>query len=91
MTTQPSKTATAKTRPTHRVTFARIIGQDDHGNDKLGQACEIGAIWPRKNGKQGGILKLNLVPSELAQHQGVIFILPVTQNHGPYDDAPSAS
>ena len=43
-----------KTRPTHRVSFARIIGQDENGNDKLGSTREIGAIWPRKNG--GGML-----------------------------------
>lgn len=69
--------STVKSRPTHRVTFARITGQDENGNDVLGPAREIGAIWPRKNGKKGGIQKLDHVPAELALHQGVLFILPV--------------
>ncbi len=60
-------------KPTHRVAFSRIIGADDQGNDKLGSAREIGAIWPRDNGK-GGILRLDHIPVELTQHQGVIFI-----------------
>jgi len=40
-----------KSRPSHRVSFARIIGQDENGNDKLGSAREIGGVWPRQNGK----------------------------------------
>lgn len=74
---QPSETSLSKSRPTHRVTFARITGQDESGKDICGPAREIGAIWPRKNGKKGGILKLDHVPAELATHQGVLFILPV--------------
>ncbi len=66
-----------KARPSQRITFARIIGQDEEGNDVLGPAREIGAVWPRKNGKKGGILKLDHFPAELAQHQGVLFVLPV--------------
>lgn len=76
MNAQNQKTST---KPTHRVSFARITGQDDQGNDILGPAREIGAIWPRKNGKKGGIQKLDHIPVELTQHQGVIFALPVTQ------------
>jgi hypothetical protein len=60
-------------KPTHRVSFACIIGKDEDGNDKLGQAREIGAIWPRKNGK-GGILRFDHVPIELTRGEGVIFI-----------------
>lgn len=60
-------------KPTHRVSFSRIIGTDDQGNDKLGYAREIGAIWPRGDDK-GGILRLDHIPVELTQHQGVIFI-----------------
>ena len=63
--------------PTHRISFARILGQDEHGKDILGPAREIGAIWPRKNNKKGGILKLDHIPTELTQHQGVLFVLPV--------------
>ena len=64
-------------KPTHRVSFARIIGTDEQGNDKLGSAREIGAVWPRTNGK-GGILRLDHIPVELTQHAGVIFISETT-------------
>ncbi|MCF6292980.1 MAG: hypothetical protein L3J04_06255 [Robiginitomaculum sp.] len=79
--TQSPTTESVKIRPTHRITFARIIGKDKNGNNKPGLAREIGAIWPRKNGKKGGILKLDHVPAELALHQGVIFTLPVDPNY----------
>ena len=70
-----------KSRPSFRVSFARINGQDEKGNDQLGAAREIGAIWPRKNG--GGILRLDHIPVELTQHQGVLFVSPVeTQDRG---------
>lgn len=69
-----------KVRPTHRITFARITGKDENGKDILGPAREIGAIWPRRGDKQGGILRLDHVPAELALHQGVIFTLPIDQN-----------
>ncbi|MBA4130072.1 MAG: hypothetical protein C0519_01465 [Hyphomicrobium sp.] len=62
-----------KSRPSHRVSFARIIGQDENGNDKLGSAREIGGVWPRQNGK-GSILRLDFIPIELTQHQGVLFL-----------------
>jgi hypothetical protein len=35
-------TASKKNRPSHRVSFARIIGSDETG-DKLGSAREIGS------------------------------------------------
>jgi len=63
-------------KPTHRIAFSRIIGTDENGNDKLGSAREIGAIWPRENGK-GGILRLDHIPVELTQHQGVLFVTEV--------------
>ena len=64
-------------RPLFRVSFARIIGKDRNGRDELGRPKEIGAIWQRKNGKQGGILNLDIIPVELTQRQGVLFVLPV--------------
>ena len=67
-----------KQRPTHRVSFARITGQDEKGGDMLGAAREIGAIWPRKNG--GGILRLDHIPVELTSHQGVLFINDVRES-----------
>lgn len=68
---------TTNSKPTHRVSFARIIGTDDQGNDKLGSAREIGAIWPRNGDKKGGILRFDHMPVELTRHQGVVFITPV--------------
>lgn len=66
-----------KQTPTHRVSFSRITGTDGNSQDKLGPAREIGAIWPRKGDKKGGILQLDHIPVELTQRQGVLFILPV--------------
>lgn len=60
-------------KPTHRVSFARFIGQDENGDQKLGSAREIGAVWPRETGKSA-ILRLDHIPVELTQHNGVIFI-----------------
>ncbi|MEO1149918.1 MAG: hypothetical protein AAFW83_02915 [Pseudomonadota bacterium] len=68
---------TSKTRPTHRVSFCRIIGKHENGTDKLGSAREIGAVWDRKGDKKGGILKLDHIPVELTRHEGVLFIVPV--------------
>lgn len=59
------------------MTFARITGQDEHGKDVLGRPKEIGAVWARKNGKAGGVLSFDIIPIELTQRQGVLFILPV--------------
>ena len=64
--------------PMFRVTFSRITGQDENGQDILGRPKEIGAVWPRKNGKAGGILALDIIPIELTQRQGVIFLVPAT-------------
>lgn len=66
-----------KYRPLYRVTFSRITGQDRDGRDTLSRPKEIGAVWPRKNGKAGGVLTLDLIPVELAQRQGVIFLVPL--------------
>ncbi len=66
-------------RPLYRVTFSRITGQDDQGLDELARPKEIGAVWPRKSGKAGGILSLDIIPVELAQRQGVIFLVPVDE------------
>jgi hypothetical protein len=73
MSTKKAETA----KPSHRVSFSRIVGQDEDGNNKLGPAREIGAVWPRKGEKKGGILQLDHIPVELTQHEGVIFIVPV--------------
>ena len=69
-------TKTTNERPLFRVTFSRIE-TDETGKDIVMKPKEIGAVWPRKNGKQGGILALDLIPIELTQRKGVLFILPV--------------
>jgi len=60
-------------RPSHHISFARIVSTDGMGNDKLGSAHEIGTIWPRENGK-GAILRFDHIPVEMSRHEGVIFI-----------------
>lgn len=72
-------TTNSTDRPTHRVTFSRITGQDDEGRDTLARPKEIGAVWPRKNGKSGGIIALDIIPIELTQRQGVIFLVPLEE------------
>ncbi len=69
-----------KSRPLYRLSFARKIGVDDKGEDKLGSAREIGSAWPRRDGK-GMILRLDLIPIELTQHQGVCFLYPTENNN----------
>lgn len=68
--------------PMYRVTFSRITGQDDHGKDILSRPREIGAVWGRKQGKAGGIVTLDLIPVELTQRQGVLFLVPVSEEDG---------
>lgn len=68
-----------KDRPLYRVTFSRITGQDKDGRDELARPKEIGAVWPRRQGKAGGILSLDIIPIELTQRQGVIFLVPVDE------------
>ena len=75
MTTNPKSE-----RPMFRITFSRITGKDEKGNDILSRPKEIGAVWARKNGKTGGLVSLDLIPVELAQRQGVMFLLPIDQD-----------
>jgi len=74
-------TAHPKPSPTHRISFARIVGKDDDGADRLGSAREIGSVWPRKDGKSA-IIRLDFIPIELTQHQGVLFLSPVDAGNG---------
>lgn len=66
--------------PLYRVSFSRITGKDGDGNDILARPKEIGAIWPRKGNKAGGILNFELMPIELAQRQGVTLVVPVERD-----------
>lgn len=69
--------------PLYRVSFSRITGHDEQGRDELARPKEIGAVWPRKGDKTGGILQLDIIPIELTQRQGVIFLVPVdSENQG---------
>ena len=81
MTTSKSNT----TRPLYRVSLSRITGTDEDGQDTLGKPREIGAVWPRKNGKSGGLVTLDIIPVELSTHQGVIFLVPVSPVSDPTD------
>lgn len=65
--------------PLYRVSFSRITGQDENGQDVLARPKEIGAVWPRRGDKSGGILQLDIIPVELTQRQGVLFLSPVEQ------------
>lgn len=58
-----------KTRPSHRVSFA-AFERDKDGENKLGNAREIGAIWPRKDRDGEGILRFDHTP----QQEGVYFV-----------------
>lgn len=68
-------------KPLFRVSFSRI-DTDENGKQIVMRPKEIGAVWLRKNGKQGGILALDLIPIELTQRKGVLFILPVDAQNG---------
>lgn len=72
--------STSKNKPIYRVSFSSPTTDKD-GNAKLSQAAEIGAVFERKNGKQGAILRLKVVPANIAE--GVIFLTPVkSQDRG---------
>ena len=65
-----------KQKPIYRAKFCRIIGTDEAGKDQLSRAVEIGAVWARREAGKGAILKLDIVPQDLAS--GVLFLDPVT-------------
>lgn len=64
--------------PLYRVSFSRITGQDEQGKDVLGRPKEIGAAWSRKGDKQGAIINLDIIPTDLVNRNGVLFLVPVT-------------
>ncbi|MCB1499025.1 MAG: hypothetical protein KDK07_04420 [Bauldia sp.] len=70
-------TAKNKERPLYRVTFSRITGTDDNGQQILARPVEIGAAWSRKNDKQGAIIALDIIPTDLVNRNGVLFLVPV--------------
>ncbi|MBU2527604.1 MAG: hypothetical protein KKC03_13485 [Bacteroidetes bacterium] len=68
---------TKNERPLYRVTFSRITGKDDKGNDILARPKEIGAAWSRKGDKKGAIIALDIIPTDLVSRNGVLFLVPV--------------
>lgn len=60
-----------KKQPLYRVSFCSPTTDQD-GNPKLSNAVEIGAVWARAGDKQGAIMRLNVVPANIAD--GVIFL-----------------
>ena len=71
---------TKNDKPLYRVTFSRLTGKDENGRDILARPKEIGTVWPRKGGKQGAILSLDLIPTDLVNRNGVLFLVPVTSD-----------
>lgn len=70
-------------KPLYRVTFSRITGKDDNGRDILARPKEIGAVWNRKGDKKGAILNLDLIPTDLVNRNGVLFLVPVDEAWTP--------
>lgn len=64
-------------KPLYRVTFSRFTGKDGNGRDICARPLEIGAVWPRKEGKKGGVISLNLIPTDLVTRSGVMFLVPL--------------
>ncbi|GGF35629.1 hypothetical protein GCM10011321_28380 [Youhaiella tibetensis] len=64
-------------KPLYRLTFSRITGRDADGKDVLARPKEIGAAWARKGDKKGAILALDLIPTDLVNRNGVLFLVPV--------------
>ncbi len=73
-------TITKNERPLYRVTFSRITGKDDKGQDQLARPKEIGAAWSRKGDKQGAIISLDIIPTDLVNRNGVLFLVPVNSD-----------
>lgn len=73
---------TKNERPLYRVTFSRITGKDDKGQDILARPKEIGAAWARKGDKKGAIVSLDIIPTDLVNRNGVLFLVPVNGDNG---------
>lgn len=70
-------TASKNERPLYRVTFSRITGKDRDGKEVLARPKEIGAAWARRGDKKGAIISLDLIPTDLVNRNGVLFLVPV--------------
>lgn len=67
-------------KPLYRVTFSRIAGRDDKGNDMLARPKEIGAAWARKGDKKGAVISLDIIPTDLVNWNGVLFLVPTEKD-----------
>ena len=74
--------ATNNEKPLYRVTFSRITGKDGKGNDVLARPKEIGAAWARKGDKKGALIALDIIPTDLENRNGVMFLVPVDDENG---------
>ena len=70
-------TETKNERPLYRVSFSCITGKDENGKDVLGRDKEIGAAWARKGDKKGAIINLEIIPTDLVNRNGVLFLVPL--------------
>ncbi len=61
-----------KTQPTHSLSFAEKKF-DENGREKLGRPVEVATVWPRNNGKKGGMLQWHISPKNLGD--GAYFLL----------------
>lgn len=71
-TERNQKPIEASQHPSHIISFAEAR-KDEHGNEKLGKAVEVGVVWPRKEGKQGGMIDWHISPKQLGE--GAWFVL----------------
>ena len=62
----PDASEHGKSRPSHYLTFSEYK-TNEHGQRYEGTPIDVAVVWPRKNGKQGGILDWNLKPQHLGE------------------------
>lgn len=68
---------TDNNKPLYRVAFSRKKGTDEKGQDVLSYPRSIGAVFARKDPTKGGIIELDLIPTEL--REGVLYLYPVDE------------
>lgn len=67
---------TEKEGPVYRVCFAPFKSSGEDGKERLGYSREVGAVWPRRGGKPGAVLRFDIIPVELVRREGVLFLFP---------------
>ncbi|ODS23047.1 hypothetical protein AB835_10875 [Candidatus Endobugula sertula] len=61
-----------KKLPSHTLSFAETQ-VDGRGQEKLGKPVEVATVWPRSNGKKGGMVQWHISPQNLGD--GAWFLL----------------